>query len=110
MNKFVWAVYVVVLLAGCTKKGAETPAGESRLNGPYPTTVRGTIGYSYPLEDDSGRIKLGLLEYENAAIIVSAQTYDEKGMEADDAEVSLMIEPLPKDACGGEEAQCFKGY
>lgn len=109
MTKVVWGLFVVALLTGCTKKPAEPAAQEGPLAGPYPRTVRGTIGSSYPLEDDSGRIKLLLLEYDNAAILVSAQTYDEKGMEADDAEVSLMIEPLPKEQCG-DAAKCFKGY
>jgi len=86
-----------------------SPTMAEEITGPFPKTVEGTIGYSFPLEDGTGRVKLGLLEYDHAAILVSAETYDSKGMQEDDAEVSLTLEPLPVEQCG-EVRQCFKGY
>ena len=101
-------------MAGCSGEpaGAPSHAGKKtadEISGPYPKTIKGTIGYSFPLEDGSGNIKLGLLAYDRVAIIVSTETYDAKGMEADDAEVTLTIEPTASKHCDKDE-QCFKGY
>ena len=117
MSKHLYAILVVAVLSACSKEapvntstesddGDEGVAGE--ISGPFPKTIRGTIGYSYPLEDGSGNIHLGLLEYDSAGIIVSSETYDAKGMDEDDAEVSLSIEPISSEQCG-DVAQCFRG-
>ena len=112
MRKYLYGFLVIALLAGCSKEAPENPStdgGEGGISGPFPKTVRGTIGFSYPLDDGSGRIKLDLLEYGGAAIIVSSDTYDAKGMDEDDVEVSLSIEPISPEECGNK-GQCFKGY
>jgi len=118
MSKLLYAILVLAVLSACSKEAPEgSSAGsepveegvEGAINGPFPKTIRGTIGHSYPLEDESGNIYLGLLEYESAGIIVSPETYDAKGMAEDDAEVSLSIEPTSPEQCG-DVAQCFKGY
>jgi hypothetical protein len=112
--KYLYRFFLMVVLAGCSQEPPDSPSiagGEVKgeISGPFPKTVRGTIGSSYPLDDGTGRIHLSLLEYENAAIIVSTETYNAKGMEEDDAEVSLTIEPISSEQCG-DEGQCFKGY
>jgi hypothetical protein len=114
MPKYLYGFLLMVVLAGCSKEppdNASAGGGEVKgeISGPFPKTVRGTIGSSYPLDDGTGRVHLSLLEYENAAIIVSTETYDEKGMEEDDAEVTLTIEPISSEQCG-DAGQCFKGY
>ncbi len=110
MSKYPCGVLVAAMLAACSGGGsdAEGEAGGG-IGGPFPKTIEGTIGYSYPLEDGSGRVLLGLLEYDNAVIIVSAETYDAKGMEEEDAEFSLDVEPLSGKECGDAE-QCFRGF
>lgn len=117
MAKYLYGVLAVAMIAACSKEAPESSSVEevdsadveSGISGPFPKTIRGTVGSSYPLEDGSGHIYLSLLEYDNAAIIVSTETYDAKGMEEDDAEVSLQIEPMSSDQCGDVE-QCFRGY
>ena len=100
-------------LCACGGDEPASPAGASArggIPGPYPATVSGGIAYSYPLEDDSGTIKLGLYEYEGAAILVSAATWDAKGLdEEDDPEVTLEVTPIDRARCGGDEPQCFEG-
>jgi hypothetical protein len=118
MSRYLSVIVVAAALSACSKEAPVSAPGEPRsaveaasaeITGPFPKTIRGTIGHSYPLEDGSGNIFLGLLEYENAGIIVSSSTFESKGMTEDDAEVSLSIEPLGSGQCG-EAAQCFKGY
>lgn len=87
--------------------GGEAVAGG--IDGPFPKTVTGTIGYSFPVEDGSGDIELGLLEFDRAEILVSDSTYASKGMDEEDAEVTLSLTPLPKEKCGEEAVQCFRG-
>ena len=109
----------VVLLAGAALAacggglgGTEDSTESSRptIPGPFPAKVRGTIGYSFPLEDGSGRIKLGLLEYDRAAILISMATYEAKGLgDEDDPEVALTVEPTSSSECDADE-QCLKGY
>jgi hypothetical protein len=107
------AFFALVLLAGCSGGGSDaddsSAAAAKGITGPFPQTVQGTIGSSYPLEDGSGLIRLDLLEYEHASILVTEATYQAKGMEEDDAEVTLSVEPLPKEKCGDDAEQCFKG-
>lgn len=114
MRGILYCFVAIALLTACSQEQTEDYAagneeGKGEISGPFPKTVQGTIGYSYPLEDGSGKIKLGLLEFEGAAIIVSGETYDAKGMDKDDAEVSLTIEPLTSDQCSNDEP-CFTGY
>lgn len=113
MSKHLLVFLAMALLVGCSKEPSEDSSAsgseaEGVISGPFPKTIRGTIGSSYPLEDGTGRIILFLLEYDHAAVIVSSETYDAKGMEEDDVEVSLTIEPVSSDECEAE--QCFKGY
>lgn len=114
MKKYLYGFLVILLLSGCSSEPSEESAVggkkvDGQIAGPFPKTITGTIGYSYPLEDGSGRIKLGLLAYDDAEIIISADTYDAKGMNEDDVEVSLTIEPIASEQCG-DEKQCFKGF
>ena len=110
----------IVLLAGAAlaacggESGADAAeaSAESRptIPGPFPAKVRGTISYSFPLEDGSDRIKLGLLEYDSAAILISTATYDAQGLdEEDEPEVALTVEPTTSSECDADE-QCLKGY
>lgn len=94
---------------GGSDAGAVSVAGG--IEGPFPKAVTGTVAYSFPLDDDSGEVKLALLEYEEAAILVSDATYDAKGLDTeDDVEVTLTVTPLPVERCGeGDELQCFEG-
>ena len=115
MRKFV-IMGLALALAACGGNGADSDAAAGDeaatggIPGPYPATVTGSVAYSFPLEDDSGTIKLGLYEYEGAAILVSESTYDAKGMDSeDDVEVTLSVSPVPVERCGGEEPQCFEG-
>ncbi len=107
MPKYLYGLLVAAVLAGCSKEPPEHST-EGKISGPFPKIIQGTIGSSYPLDDGSGRVHLWLLEYDNAAIIVSAETYDAKGMEEDDVEVTLTIEPISPEQCDAD--QCFKGY
>ena len=120
MRALAWFAATTLALAGCggdapapaaAASGADAESVEGGIDGPYPKTVTGTIAYSFPLEDDSGEIKLALLEYEEAAIIVSDATYDAKGMDSeDDVEVTLTVTPIDDERCGeGDELQCFEG-
>jgi hypothetical protein len=112
---------LALALAGC---GGEAPAPVADveadadavsvaggIDGPFPKAVTGTVAYSYPLDDDSGEVKLALLEYEEAAILISGATYDAKGMDTeDDVEVTLTVTPVDVERCGeGDELQCFEG-
>ena len=101
------------MLAACGNEPASEPAttdATGGIPGPYPATVSGGVAYSFPLENDSGTIKLGLYEYEGAAILVSTATYDAKGLDSeDDVEVTLSVTPLDRARCGGDEPQCFEG-
>jgi hypothetical protein len=108
MPKYLMGLLAAAALAGCSQEPPDDSSADGKISGPFPKTVSGTIGSSYPLEDGSGRVILWLLEYDNAAIIVSAETYDAKGMEEDDAEVSLTVEPISSEECDAD--QCFKGY
>jgi len=110
-----WWIALAVACAGCARDRAPVAGNvdddgqrSEIVPGPFPVQVTGTIGYSFPLEDGSGRIKLGLLEYDRAAIVVSAASYDEHGMDEEDAEVTLTVEPLASDQCRAEE-QCLAG-
>ena len=111
MRKCLSGVIALLALTGCSK---ETPGGAPEdavemISGPFPKTIRGTIGYSYPLEE-GGPIKFDLLEYRDATFIISAADYDSKsGIDEDDAEISVTIEPLPAEECGGE-GPCYKAY
>ena len=99
-------------LAACGAESGSDAAAESRptIPGPFPAKVRGTISYSVPLEDGSDRIKLGLLEYDRAAILISKATYDAQGLDdEDDPEVALTVEPTTTGECDADE-QCLKGY
>lgn len=118
MSRHLSVIVVAAALSACSKEAPENAPGEARsameaaraeITGPFPKTMRGTIGHSYPLGDGSGNIFLGLLEYENAGIIISSSTFASKGLTEDDAEVSLRIAPIASGPCG-EVAQCFKGY
>jgi hypothetical protein len=112
-----WAALLAVMLSACSgggeaagdggQAGGESVAGG--IDGPFPKTVTGTVGYSFPLEDDSGDIELGLLEFDHAEILVSDAVYAAKGMDEEDAEVTLSLTPLPKARCGDEAVQCFRG-
>lgn len=108
-------IVVLAALAACGGESDNGPADGSEdlgptVPGPFPAKVSGTLSYSFPLEDGTGRIKLGLLEYDRAAILISQQTYDAKGLgEEDDPEVHLTVEPTSGAACEPEE-QCLKGY
>ena len=83
--------------------------GAKRVAGPFPAQVHGTIGYSFPLEDGSGRIKLGLLEYGAAAILVAGEVYDSKRLdEEDDPEADFTVTPIESPHCYAEE-QCLEG-
>ena len=100
----------LVALVGCAGEkpdGAEeTEQAAATISGPFPKTIRGTIGYSYPLEE-GGPIKFDLLEYRDATFIISAADYDSKsGVDEDDAEISVTIEPIAPEECGGE-GLCF---
>ena len=101
----------LLALTGCSKEtpgDAAEDAGEM-ISGPFPKTIRGTIGYSYPLEE-GGPIKFDLLEYRDATFIISAADYDSKsGIDEDDAEISVTIEPVSAEECGGE-GPCYKAY
>lgn len=108
------ASLLVMALGACGDEATADASGDATsqggIPGPYPATVSGGVAYSYPLDDDGGTIKLGLYEYEGAAILVSAATYDAKGLDdEDDPEVTLVVTPVDKARCGGEEPQCFEG-
>lgn len=104
---------MAVTACGGSEADADSASGTEAargIPGPYPATVTGSIAYSLPLEDDDATIRLGLYEYEGAAILISAATYDAKGLdEGDDVEVTLSVTPVPVERCGGEEPQCFEG-
>jgi hypothetical protein len=115
MSKYLWGLVVLAALAGCSREPSNEPAGDEdesegeEISGPYPKTIRGAIGYSYPLEE-GGPIKFNLLEYRNATFIISGADYDAKeGIHEDDAEISVTIEPIAPEECGGE-GQCFRAY
>jgi hypothetical protein len=104
----------MLMLAACSggsgESGDDAPAAAAGgLEGPFPKTVSGTIGYSLPVENGGGDIELGLLEYDNVQIIVSDSVYTAKGMDEDDAEVTLSLTPLPAGRCSDKAMQCFKG-
>ncbi|HEX4869773.1 MAG TPA: hypothetical protein VFV15_03495 [Moraxellaceae bacterium] len=106
MTRPLFALALLPLLAACSR----TPeVAEGTVPGPFPKSVTGTIGSSYPVGEDGGPIKLSLLEFDKTAIIVSAATYEAKGMQEDDAEITLTVEPLPAEQCG-DAAQCLRGY
>ena len=114
MKKFLPCLALSAALAACggdSSGDTQGDSGESQtIPGPFPAKVRGTIGYSFPLEDGSGRIKLGLLEYERAAILISGRTYDAQGLdEEDDPEVGLTVKPTRSEHCDAE-GQCLEGY
>jgi len=115
MSNYLWGLVVLAALAGCSREPSGELAGDGdesegeEISGPYPKTIRGTIGYSYPLEE-GGPIKFDLLEYRNATFIISGADYDAKeGIHEDDAEISVTIEPISPDECDGE-GQCFRAY
>jgi hypothetical protein len=101
----------LVACSGGTEDAAASgeAAAPGKLEGPYPKTVTGTIGYSFPLEDGSGDIELGLFEYDDAEIIVTEAVYTAKGMDEEDAEVTLSVTPIDLARCGEGAKQCFKG-
>lgn len=116
MSRYVSRLLILAALSSCS---GETPgdapsaqgAGESggAISGPFPKTIRGTIGYSYPLQE-GGPIKFDLLEHPGATFIISGADYDAKsGIDEDDAEISVTIEPISADQCGGD-GQCFRAY
>jgi hypothetical protein len=109
MPTYLYGLIVMMAMTGCssgTPDGADEAEGAT-ISGPFPKTIRGTIGYSYPLED-GGPIKFDLLEYRDATFIISAADYDSKsGIDEDDAEISVTIEPIASEECGGE-GQCFR--
>ena len=111
MRKCLSGLIALLALTGCSKEtpgDAAEDAGEMII-GPFPKTIRGTIGYSYPLEE-GGPIKFDLLEYRDATFIISAADYDSKsGIDEDDAEISVTIEPISAEECGGE-GRCYKAY
>lgn len=100
---------VTLLAAGCSNAGPEATDVEGGVAGPFPATVSGTIDSSWPMDDDSGRIQLLLLEYPNAAFLVSEATYEDKGMGEEEAEITLTVEPVPAAACGDATLQCLEG-
>jgi hypothetical protein len=110
MSKYLSGLMVLAALTGCSS-GAPGGADEGEeagatISGPFPRTIRGTIGYSYPLVE-GGPIKFDLLEYRDATFIISAADYDSRsGIDEDDAEISVTIEPIAPEECGGE-GQCF---
>jgi hypothetical protein len=112
MSRCLSGVIVLAALSGCSGgSSGDPPYGNAgaKIGGPYPKTITGTIGYSYPLAE-GGPIKFDLLEYNGATFIISGADYDAKsGVNEDDAEISVTIEPLPAEECGGE-GQCFKAY
>ena len=106
----------LLLLAACSS-GSDDARGEggeadssAMIEGPFPKTITGALGYSFPHEDGSGDIELGLLEHDHAAFILSSSVYAAKGLEEeDDVDVTLTISPLPAERCAPEVRQCFKG-
>jgi hypothetical protein len=114
MSKYLWGLVVITALSGCSKEPTGELAGENvdggKISGPFPKTIRGTIGYSYPLDEERGPIKFDLLEHPGATFIISVADYDAKeGIHEDDAEISVTVEPIAPKECGGE-GQCFRAY
>jgi hypothetical protein len=110
MSGYLSGLVVLLALVSCSSErpGGADEADEAgaTIAGPFPKTIRGTIGYSYPLEE-GGPIKFDLLEYRDATFIISAADYESKsGIDEDDAEISVTIEPIAPEECGGE-GQCF---
>jgi hypothetical protein len=102
---------ICALLSACGAADSTDPAadGAERVAGPFPARVHGTIGYSFPLEDGSRRIKLGLLEYGGAAIIVAGDVYDAKKLDdEDEPEVDFTVSPIESPHCDADE-QCLEG-
>lgn len=104
-------VLCVALVASACSDAEPEAAGavEGGVAGPFPATVRGTVDSSWPMEDGSGRIQLLLLEYPAAGFLVSEATYDRKGMDEEEAEITLTVNPLPAEACGESALQCLEG-
>ena len=112
MSRYRSGLIVLTALTGCSGGSSGDSSGDETggtISGPYPKTISGTIGYSYPLAE-GGPIKFDLLEYNGATFVISGADYDAKsGIHEDDAEISVTIEPLPAEECGGD-GQCFKAY
>ncbi len=109
MSKYLWGLVVITALAGCSREpsgelagGGDVESGVEEISGPFPKTVRGTIGYSYPLDDEGGPVKFDLLEYGGATFIISAADYDAKdGIHEDDAEISVTEPSEARHAASG---------
>lgn len=109
------AILALTLLAACSGRSgdaggdaAEADSG-AMIEGPFPKTITGNLGYSFPHEDGSGDIELGLLEHDHAAFILTSAAYDAKGLdEEDEAELTLTITPLPAARCSPDAKQCFQ--
>jgi hypothetical protein len=116
MSRYLYGLVAIAAIAGCSggqsgavAEGADAENGVEQISGPFPKTIRGTIGYSYPLEE-GGPIKFDLLEYPGATFIISGADYDAKsGIEEDDAEIAVTIQPIATEECG-DDGQCFRAY
>jgi hypothetical protein len=116
MSRFLCGLVAITAIAGCsgeqsatTEDPAAAEGGVEQISGPFPKTIRGTIGYSYPVEE-GGPIKFDLIEYPGATFVIGGTDYDAKsGIDEDDAEISVTIEPISSEECGGE-GQCFRAY
>ena len=116
MSKHLWGLVIVAVLTGCSREpsgeladGGDADSEGETISGPFPKIIRGTIGYSYPLAE-GGPIKFDLLEYRDATFIISGADYDAKeGIDEDDPEISVTIEPTAAEECGGE-GPCFRAY
>lgn len=101
---FIWPIQAAALVfsADQAKESASSKAGALEKIGTLPATVRGVVGYSHHIGSEPPYEMVWLESYGELDFIMSAELYDEIGVE-EGAEIELQVEERSGDIVSSED-------